>query len=357
MWTIYCHTLIADGRKYVGQTKLTMERRWRAHCAAARRSKGKRWYFANVIHKHGPDAFTHEVLETCETLTAANEAERRWISKLRTREIGRGFNTMSGGYGERMDGVTNPWHRPEHRAKMMLALSDPEARALMSAASKKHNAKPETRAAMSARAKAIWQDLAHRAAMAVAIPEGNRAARAADPTILERISATNRATKAPKVAARLAKPTWTCKVHGELQVTDCYAHRRNGKPTLYDCRACVLANQRGADPTVTPPPPRWGTPECLAAISEGHRQASARKRDARTHFDCGACGPVLLEDCYATARSRDGLPYYRCKACWRAKLKVSHQQRKLRRARVDPTTLPAWTPPSPASTARATGGA
>jgi hypothetical protein len=40
LWTIYCHTLNVDGRRYIGQTKTTREARWGAHVRKGRTFTG-----------------------------------------------------------------------------------------------------------------------------------------------------------------------------------------------------------------------------------------------------------------------------------------------------------------------------
>lgn len=116
-WTIYCHTHIESGRRYVGLTKYTMMHRWNQHCAQAKRVKSGRSHFANAVREYGKDAFSHEVLEACDTLEAANTAEERWIEELGTRDLSKGFNLTKGGKHVPHP-FKNPWDRPEYRKKM-----------------------------------------------------------------------------------------------------------------------------------------------------------------------------------------------------------------------------------------------
>lgn len=115
-WTIYCHMHIASGRRYVGLTKFTVKHRWNQHCSQAKKSAG-RSHFANAILKHGKDAFSHEILATCDSLEAANAAEERLIEELGTRDPARGFNLMKGG-AHTPHTFSNPWDRPEYRKTM-----------------------------------------------------------------------------------------------------------------------------------------------------------------------------------------------------------------------------------------------
>jgi group I intron endonuclease len=166
MWTIYCHTHIATGRRYVGQTTLTTERRWKGHLANARRAKIGWAYFANAIRKYGAEAFSHEVLQVCDTQDAANLAEREWIARFGTTDPARGFNIKPGGQ------ESSPWGDEAHREKLLAALRAPEARAKMSEASRAAKTTPEMRAKVSSEAKARWQDPERRAAQQAAIAAG-----------------------------------------------------------------------------------------------------------------------------------------------------------------------------------------
>jgi hypothetical protein len=153
MWTIYCHTHVDSGFRYVGQTTTSWQRRWKTHLQNARRpGSNGRSYFANAIRLYGGTAFTCEVLATCTSQEEADAAERSWIARFNSNDRRAGFNIMPGGQGANTLDLVASGRTPEHRARK------------------------------SAETKALWQDPAHRAAMAVAIPEGNRAARAADPT-------------------------------------------------------------------------------------------------------------------------------------------------------------------------------
>lgn len=95
-FVIYCHTHIATGRQYVGQTMRTMEVRWKRHVADAKLGH-TRSPFHRAIAKYGPDAFLHRILETLPTVEEANAAEARWIEALGT-VAPHGFNLDRGGH-------------------------------------------------------------------------------------------------------------------------------------------------------------------------------------------------------------------------------------------------------------------
>jgi group I intron endonuclease len=95
-FTIYCHTNRVNGKRYVGQTMYSMEKRWTDHVSAAKTSKNGSRVFARAILKYGAEAFDHQVLEVVSTQEAANAAEPKWISQL-TCQVPNGYNLKSGG--------------------------------------------------------------------------------------------------------------------------------------------------------------------------------------------------------------------------------------------------------------------
>src|SRR5271155_3226832 len=118
IWTLYCHTHIESGRRYIGLTSKTMERRWQKHVYAALRfSKGGRWHFPNAIRKYGKDVFSHEVLAQSWTVEGANVTEEELILQYGTRNPGLGFNLAKGGAHIPHPIRKNPWDNPEYRAK------------------------------------------------------------------------------------------------------------------------------------------------------------------------------------------------------------------------------------------------
>lgn len=116
-WTIYCHIHIATGRRYVGLTSQTMERRWSEHICKSKSAKGGRWHFPNAIRAYGPKAFSHVALMVLDSLDEANVWEDFWIEFLDTRNPDCGFNLAKGGH-HIPHPKKNPWDRPEFRKKM-----------------------------------------------------------------------------------------------------------------------------------------------------------------------------------------------------------------------------------------------
>lgn len=269
-FTIYSHTHVTTGRRYVGLTKLTMLKRWNQHLQNAKKKAGKGCtHFWNAIRAYGSGAFSHEVLEVITTsLEDANLAEERWIEKLQTRDPSKGFNLAKGGK-HTPHPVRNPWDRPEYRAKATVASrktwSDPARRSAASVArvgvplseshkaavsesmtGKKHDpawcsrnaerqrkshARPEVKAKISRASKAAWEK-----------PEFRQA-------ITSSSSSTAKALWQDRAyrtkCMRHTETHKTCKVHGDVLLKDCYVRRRADK-TYYECKRCVLDKQKSA---------------------------------------------------------------------------------------------------------------
>ncbi|HXB28121.1 MAG TPA: GIY-YIG nuclease family protein [Gemmatimonadaceae bacterium] len=139
VWTIYCHTS-PSGKRYVGQTRKTMEQRWNEHVSVSRCPSRRRLYtvFHAAIRKYGPEAFQHEVLAVSGTREEANAVEADWIKRLNTL-LPHGYNVDPGavGYVERGDETrrrmreTQMSKTPEERRDLSLraaAAQTPEER-------------------------------------------------------------------------------------------------------------------------------------------------------------------------------------------------------------------------------------
>lgn len=159
-WTIYCHTHVESGRRYIGVTARSMERRWSQHVTQSRVTKNGRWHFPNAIRKYGPQAFSHEVLEVVESLEEANLREDFWIERFDTRNPEKGFNLAKGGQhtphpvqklGDRPEFIekcrANSAHllTTEGRAKSRAAVQTSEFRAKIGAIMKEIALRPGVR--------------------------------------------------------------------------------------------------------------------------------------------------------------------------------------------------------------------
>jgi group I intron endonuclease len=130
-FTLYLHVNTANGKKYVGQTKHSMEQRWKQHVLLSRSPSGKRTSaLSRAIARHGADSFVHEALEVVDTQELANEAEARLIMAHGS-AAPHGYNLTFGGTAARMtdetrrrmsDAKKGKPHTAEHNAKVSAAL-------------------------------------------------------------------------------------------------------------------------------------------------------------------------------------------------------------------------------------------
>jgi group I intron endonuclease len=90
--TIYLIRNKLTGKKYVGQTRYSLSKRWRNHCHS---SSGCR-VLKRAIAKYGVRSFEMSVLESQVPQEKLDERERHWIGKLRTK-VPVGYNLLEGG--------------------------------------------------------------------------------------------------------------------------------------------------------------------------------------------------------------------------------------------------------------------
>jgi len=95
---IYVHTNTHNGKSYVGQTTLGVDRRWKEHIHGAHQPKSPnhRGLFAKAIRKYGRDAFEQQVLSAASSQEALSNLEKVWIILLQTKAPS-GYNLTDGG--------------------------------------------------------------------------------------------------------------------------------------------------------------------------------------------------------------------------------------------------------------------
>ena len=87
---VYCITNKINGKKYIGQTRRSLERRWKEHCW-----RDNDQYITRAIKKCGSKNFSVEILENCE-VSELDYREVYWIKHYNTYK-GEGYNTHKGG--------------------------------------------------------------------------------------------------------------------------------------------------------------------------------------------------------------------------------------------------------------------
>ena len=98
-WIIYKHTNKLNGKCYIGQTKQTLDRRWRNGFGYTRDNCDS--HFARAINKYGWDCFFHEILEdNILNQEEANERECFWINF---------YNSVREGYNGNYGGNVKLW--------------------------------------------------------------------------------------------------------------------------------------------------------------------------------------------------------------------------------------------------------
>lgn len=92
-YTIYMHINNITNKKYIGQTKQPLNKRWKNGLGYKDQK-----YFYNAIKKYRWENFSHIILESeILTLEEANSKEKFWISYYDTQNPEKGYNISSGG--------------------------------------------------------------------------------------------------------------------------------------------------------------------------------------------------------------------------------------------------------------------
>lgn len=103
--SIYKITCSITNKIYVGQTKKSLDERFKQHLRKAKKSlETDRWgicprLFA-AINKHGAENFSIELLDIAQNADELNEKEEHWIRKLNT--VDSGYNASYGGDSRRL---------------------------------------------------------------------------------------------------------------------------------------------------------------------------------------------------------------------------------------------------------------
>lgn len=93
-WCVYCHTNKVNGKKYIGITSKTPNRRWGKEGIYY-----KTQFFYRAIQKYGWDTFEHEILYKELKEQDAKNKEIELIKKYNTKNREYGYNLTDGGDG------------------------------------------------------------------------------------------------------------------------------------------------------------------------------------------------------------------------------------------------------------------
>lgn len=109
-----------------------MIRRWKDHCWHSKR--GSTYVFHNSIRKHGKEAWTHEILESHETIEEVKLAEIRLIAEHQTffyDHPDKGYNMTRGGDGVRNFGELNHFFGKKHTEATRAIIKEKRAEQVM----------------------------------------------------------------------------------------------------------------------------------------------------------------------------------------------------------------------------------
>ncbi len=120
---IYLLTNLTNGKRYVGQTRLPLARRWKQHLRDA--NNGSTTLIGRALRKYGAHAFSSSVLCTCASQKELDARECEYISVLGTHSsLGKGYNLTAGGFGGQHGAVgpmTGKRHSSATRERMRKA--------------------------------------------------------------------------------------------------------------------------------------------------------------------------------------------------------------------------------------------
>lgn len=143
MYKVYVWTNSVNGKRYVGTTGTTMEKRAGAN---GYYYQGSPKFYA-AIQKYGFDKFYYDILADGLTKEEAAELEARYIKEFDTMNPDVGYNLQEGGFPDRV---------PKSNGTRVQRISN---------TLKQQRSSPEYRKIMSARMQKVWDDPERRAAL------------------------------------------------------------------------------------------------------------------------------------------------------------------------------------------------
>lgn len=169
-YKVYCWTNKVNGKKYIGMTCQTMNKRAGSHM----HGYSKTPYFWNAIQKYGEQNFECKILVYGLTLKEAEQKERNYIRRYRTRNREYGYNIDKGGTLNQTESTlakqrkkTTAALRASPKAiayrktlagRMTAWRKDPKNKGIVSAGLKRMWQDPEIRERRLAHLKQLWKD-------------------------------------------------------------------------------------------------------------------------------------------------------------------------------------------------------
>lgn len=90
---VYLITNLINNKKYVGQTRGSLDKRWKRHCWKTKKNK---YYLHRAIKKYGKNNFKVEILHSCSSFEEMDNLEKKFI-KLYDCRHPNGYNLTYGG--------------------------------------------------------------------------------------------------------------------------------------------------------------------------------------------------------------------------------------------------------------------
>lgn len=115
MYQIYIATNLVNNKVYVGQTRRSLEQRWKGHLKHVRH--GRTTHLANSIRKHGADVFHLQEVAFADTKDKIDNLEKLWITILCAADPQLGYNGTFGGDGGWSNESTKMKQRLAHLGK------------------------------------------------------------------------------------------------------------------------------------------------------------------------------------------------------------------------------------------------
>lgn len=245
---IYVITNTVNGKQYVGQTTLSVERRWTEHCRRSRKQSRECSAPYPAIRSYGVVSFVVEahaiVVGTQADLDAAERAAIATVGTL----VPRGYNLSAGGFGV---GPLHPDTKAKLRAFNLGKRLTPEHRSKMSASHAGHIVSAETRTKLSATHKGRHRSGLARAKM--------RAARSDRQMV---VSVETRAKLSAAMKGRVFTPEWRAKISAAKKGKAPRTGFKHSQKTIEKIRASNKLTK-----SLNPPARRNHTAESKAKMS------------------------------------------------------------------------------------------